>query len=884
MRYRRSHPAATVTGRGRVSLIAMTAIGLAWLLPPAASASEAPAAAASGGDDGRCVILAEWSPWRVFPVWQHPRYRTDDGRVESRSTEPGLSWGVETPLPPGDWAEVDFDDRGWWRVVGPDDDRRRGQDRRDVGQVFLRLRFEVDEPEAVRGLLLSMTFRGGAAVYLNGREVARSHLPDGPLTAKTLAKDYPEAAFAQVERGDEAAAEAREAVRQRRMDGVDLPASALRHGVNVLAVRLHRAPYPGEALERGSGLDVGWPTVGLLGLQLFADPAGSVRPNTARSHPPGVRAWTAETIEDVGTGQRWGDPVEGIRPIRLVAPRGATVSGQAVVSSDSKVSGVRARITGLPDDIGARIRYPATTTAEAPFEAPRFDVLLDEPATDGRVQPVWLTLTIPPDAEPGRHTATLEVEADGLASPAQVPVELKVHPWRCPEPRRWSSFVSLNHSPHAVAWHYGVEMWSGRHIELLRPSLELMGKLGNDVVFIDVIHPTFFANEHGIIVFRRDGDGHEPDFRFFDRFLDAYGEHVGRPRRIILSVWEPHLADDPQMAHRDRSPGAWRRRLDYLPDEAPGTVTLTRIGDDGTLEHFAHPMHGSEGSAPLWRATLEGVRRRVLERGWDERSILLGMAHDVLPDERTVEFFHQIAPFARWAIFTHGRGHPPIRDGKINIRGIEVGLQEYPYGQIGRRTRGPGLGWVSDTIHGGWVDDPYDALTLWCGRNHLRRYSPLEHFRNYGDTMVAGRSAGFARLGIDLWPVRRPGDDLEAPPSRPVHGVGGYSRLYRDNPRSIAVPGPEGAVPTTRFEMLRESLQEAEARIFIERILMDEDKTQRIDPQLIERFEQLSQHRRAYRLSGGYRTLWLGPAWMDRTDALFDLAGHFEAALREEQP
>ena len=28
----------------------------------------------------------------------------------------------------------------------------------------------------------------------------------------------------------------------------------------------------------------------------------------------------------------------------------------------------------------------------------------------------------------------------------------------------------------------------------------------------------------------------------------------------------------------------------------------------------------------------------------------------------------------------------------------------------------------------------------------------------------------------------------------------------------------------------------------------------------------------------------IGPPWMDRTDALFDLAGRFEAALRKEEP
>ena len=36
---------------------------------------------------------------------------------------------------------------------------------------------------------------------------------------------------------------------------------------------------------------------------------------------------------------------------------------------------------------------------------------------------------------------------------------------------------------------------------------------------------------------------------------------------------------------------------------------------------------------------------------------------------------------------------------------------------------------------------------------------------------------------------------------------------------TLLAPGPEGAVPTARFEMLREGVQECEARLFIEKAL-----------------------------------------------------------------
>ncbi|NQU21271.1 MAG: hypothetical protein HQ567_08315 [Candidatus Nealsonbacteria bacterium] len=41
------------------------------------------------------------------------------------------------------------------------------------------------------------------------------------------------------------------------------------------------------------------------------------------------------------------------------------------------------------------------------------------------------------------------------------------------------------------------------------------------------------------------------------------------------------------------------------------------------------------------------------------------------------------------------------------------------------------------------------------------------------------------------------------------------SWLYKSNPMAITTPGPEGALPTVRFQMLREGVQETEVRIFL---------------------------------------------------------------------
>ncbi|MGC9454328.1 MAG: glycoside hydrolase domain-containing protein [Phycisphaerae bacterium] len=849
----------TVRGRGVCVHITNVLRGVALLALVCASGTWA------GAAENDPPVLTEGSPWQYWPVWRTGVYRTADGGIEDN-----WRWTrhiTPTPAPPGGWMSADFDDTDWLRTQGPFFEGTRGPEEHlghgqeeptTIANICLRGRFMVHDPQAVKDLRLTLAYRGGAVVYLNGREVARQHLPEGDIDVHTLAEDYPvEAARPDPRWAPETAPEATDR-RIRRMRDVSIPVNALRRGVNVLAIRLHRAPYAPEAMEKHSRLDA-WATVGLHKLCLSAAPAGAVESNSG--HPPHTQVWTASPTAEVGSQVSWPDPREpgdGVEPIRLIVPRNGVASGQAVVSATRPLVSVSARVPEAVGPGGAtigadawRVRYAATTTPQANFSAPRFDALLDEAPAGQSIQPVWVTVRVARDASPGQYQTTLRIDADGLNAPVDVPVELTVVDWTLPDPAEFSSFVSLNHSPQSVARQYGVEMWSQRHLELLAASMKLMAELGNNTLFVEVIHPTFFANEHGVIVFREDNGRMEPDFRYFDRLLDLYAEHIGEPKKLILYVWEPYLKP---------------RR-----DEPPETVTLSRLSEDGTLSHFEHPMYGREGSEPLWRDVMEGVRQRMRDRGWSEHNVVLGVGSDRRPSEQTVEFFRRVAPWAKWAVFTHGRGDPGIRNDRLTFGGMEVGYLEHPYahGRAGRR---------SDTILGGWKNLDANVHKVYCGRQYLTEYGPLHNYRVYGDMSVAGSSNGFGRVGVDIWPVRKDEDDQ---PRRAVHGSGGWGNLYRHNPRSIAYPGANGAIGSIRFELLREGLQEAEARIFIEKALTDEETADLLGEDIARRYESLSRERLAYRHAGG--ELHLGPGWMDRMEALYRLAAEIERMPGEDE-
>jgi chitodextrinase len=143
------------------------------------------------------------------------------------------SWRfLDTGVDPGaSWTTAGFDDSAWRTGLGQfgygDGDEASvvgfGPDasRKHVVTWF-RTTFTVEDPTAVRSLTLQLLRDDGAAVHLNGVEVHRSNLPDGPLSATTRALTNVDGAAERV------------------WHVVTLPASALVPGVNVLAVSVHQ--------------------------------------------------------------------------------------------------------------------------------------------------------------------------------------------------------------------------------------------------------------------------------------------------------------------------------------------------------------------------------------------------------------------------------------------------------------------------------------------------------------------------------------------------------------------------------------------------------------------------------------------------------------------
>lgn len=594
------------------------------------------------------------------------------------------------------------------------------------------------------------------------------------------------------------------------------------------------------------------------------------------------------------------DPESGERKlVRLVGPRNGFCSAQVVVRGDG-ADRIKARLdplvsaeNSIPAD-AVRIRYasrkqvvyrPPGSNYKVEVRYTHFsyyDILHEEPPTGATILPLWITVRIPPDAEPGTYTGMLtltrlpgavdQASEAGRTEPSRIPVTLEVSAWSCPEPRNWIGHVGLLQSPESLAMRYDAPLWSERHWALMEKSMRFMSGLGNRDLFITAINRTHLGNEFAMIRFTGEADRLVPDFSIVDRYLDLYTKVDGRPTSLIVYCWDPEY----------RGGIRKKRPSPEIPDgEKASELPVTRVDANGHMSEIKVPIFGRPGSEATWKPVFDGLRDRVVKRGWDEGIILIGTAGDERPDATIVSTLRNMAPYARWNLYSHGRGDPAPTDGTLELDGMPVGLYELPY--VPKMAAMP-----EDGIVGGW---DLDFRVTCFPRVLIFQYSPLSQWRNMPEACVAGYRytgmppagglpvCGFTRLCFDFWDVD----------GRPILGRFGRHwlvRMYRRCPWAIVAPGPDGAMGTVRYEMLREGMQELQARIQIEKALLGRELNSET-ADLCKRI--LSERLRIRTLDGNYKPspgdirhpetqteqdgLWgAAPGWQDLTLQLYDAA------------
>jgi len=803
----------------------------------------------------------EYCAWEVGPAWNPEKLKVN--KVEPRTSPP----------PPAGWREPDFDDGNWVRL-------QRYQSGRCVGEpsslVCMRSRFEVRDPASAGELSLSLSFRGGAAVYLNGKEVARASLPVGELRPETPAEAYPQDVYLdpdgfllRTEWGDPTTYP--EIFKRRiRTLSAKLPAGLLRKGTNVLAVEVHRAPiaelyFRTKTRKERPGL---WSMCALEELVLSAPAGSSAVPNTSR--PGGLQVWNHPVLQPVLPTDR-GDPTEPLRPVEIRGARGGVFSGLVMVGSGAAIRGLKASAGELKSAAGGALpasavslRYGQLDGADEGRRAPCFDGLAAEAPAEvpvdkaggGAVQPVWIGVRIPRDAKPGAYEGAVTVSADGLA-PVAVPVRLKVADWELPDPRQFAAHVGLIQSPDSVAMRYGVPPWSEEHWKLLEKSFALLGELGNDTVYLPLVRRTHFGNDHGMVRWIRQADGSwKHDFSIVECYLDLAVKHLGKPPVVAVYAWECYTG------------GSWA--FGKGGDSKGNGMCFTALDPKtGALEEAVGPEWGTPEARAFWKPVLEGLRDILRKRGL-EGSMMVGPGGDSRPSKAAVEDLKAVLPEAKWVLHTH----PDVRvlhGQPVGYLCCVWGVQSFP--AEGQKRA---YGWANPFLLTAFPRPEAPPST-----GPLYRGVPPVRYRIISEGLFVAGLRGFGRVGADFWPVLKDGQGRWRAPivARFPESKWASVSLDLSDPALLAV-GKDGAIPSVRFEMVREGLQESEARFCLERALTDPALKARLDAKLGERCQALLDERVAAMRNGGIDGWgwFVSSGWQERNERLFEAAGEVARA------
>ena len=358
-----------------------------------------------------------------------------------------------------------------------------------------------------------------------------------------------------------------------------------------------------------------------------------------------------------------------------VAWRGEKVFAQAVVSSEEELKDVRLSVSDLRNGkslIGAeniRLQFVSYVVSDL-LDTTKYgqcgsredkskwgevlvaDVLdindsMTVPA--GRKQPVWMTVSVPSDARPGKYSGKLTVTSSNAKS-RSLNVELTVADHVLPPARDWAFYLDLWQNPYSVARYENVPLWSEAHFEAMRPVMRMLAEAGQKSVTATIMSRPWNGQTEDafgsmVTKIRRIDGTWLYDYTIFDRWVE-FMFSLGIDRQINCYSMIP-----------------WALQFDYIDQATSSPATFQ-----------AAP--GSEEYNEYWGAFIADFARHLKAKGWFEKTM-------IAMDERPLESMQAVLGLIRkvepaFKISLAGNYHEPVIYDIVDFSETFSGKQEFP--------------------------------------------------------------------------------------------------------------------------------------------------------------------------------------------------------------
>lgn len=358
-----------------------------------------------------------------------------------------------------------------------------------------------------------------------------------------------------------------------------------------------------------------------------------------------------------------------------VAWRGEKVFAQALVSSEEELKDVRLSVSDLRNGkslIGAeniRLQFVSYVVSDL-LDTTKYgqcgsredkskwgevlvaDVLdindsMTVPA--GRKQPVWMTVSVPSDARPGKYSGKLTVTSSNAKS-RSLNVELTVADHVLPPARDWAFHLDLWQNPYSVARYENVPLWSEAHFEAMRPVMRMLAEAGQKSVTATIMSRPWNGQTEDafgsmVTKIRRIDGTWLYDYTIFDRWVE-FMFSLGIDRQINCYSMIP-----------------WALQFDYIDQATSSPATFQ-----------AAP--GSEEYNEYWGAFIADFARHLKAKGWFEKTM-------IAMDERPLESMQAVLGLIRkvepaFKISLAGNYHEPVIYDIVDFSETFSGKREFP--------------------------------------------------------------------------------------------------------------------------------------------------------------------------------------------------------------
>lgn len=419
----------------------------------------------------------------------------------------------------------------------------------------------------------------------------------------------------------------------------------------------------------------------------------------------------------------------------------------------------------------AEIRYPGYLLVDE-FGQYMSDPLLENPPPRleaNWTQAVWLTIHIPRDAQPGMYAGKLEIRAGSRQ--ANFTLNVRVLEFTMPDLREGKFYLNIWQDPAAVARWAKVPLWSEEHWKLLEAYARDLAEHGQKSITTSILHDPWRSQTGNVfpsmVEWRFPGEwrpGEEEKFQFdyspFDRYVEIMMKAgVKESIHCFSLVNGPGSTADCDIGYVDTTTGRLRIR---------------------------HTTVGDEAYRKAWAAFLRAFVRHLRSRGWLERTYV---GFDEKPQQildGVLSTLRTNAPELKVALAGGSSSQQSARVGDLTIYWDDLAHpQAVAQLLVKRRHAGPTVFYTACA--------PYSP--------NVFLYSPLWESRMLPWISWRFGLNGYLRWAYESWP-----DDLWQQPRFHWHSGDNY----------FVYPGENGPISSTRWEMLRQGVQDYEALQILE--------------------------------------------------------------------